>query len=504
MSRTVERLNRNTNENVTLTAMRAVRQVTLPAIAVRSAMEQAADSAERAAHAQESLARATSLAIKAAKNSIQGFDELHVVKQAQEESGKEKNNSSKKGSSGKGSGSDGADNSRKQQKFPWLAEPVEWDAFWMGIQTLLKPSIDSWLAAFAQIGDAARQAFERIRTAAQTLWEGALGPLLEQIAFGVLPGIVNAVSTMFAPLAGGAGAGILTAFAGAFETLCSVAQNLYQTVLGPVIERVGTALSDVWYTHIAPLFTRLGELLAQAGETISAFWTGVVQPLLNALVDIFGPVVAEVMGAAGDVLAAFLAAASDALNGVIDALSGVLTFLTSIFTGDWAGAWQGIQDVFTGVWSAITSLAKSAVNGIIGCINTLLQGVAYGVNTVANALNSIQFDIPEWVPVFGGQHFALNLPTMTAPQIPYLAKGAVIPPNAAFLAVLGDQTHGRNLEAPEGLLRQIVREETGGTAQFTASQPIELSLDGDVFYRAMMDIQARRGVRMGGVFADAR
>ena len=53
---------------------------------------------------------------------------------------------------------------------------------------------------------------------------------------------------------------------------------------------------------------------------------------------------------------------------------------------------------------------------------------------------------------------------VTMPQIPYLAQGAVIPPNRKFAAVLGDQTSGMNLEAPEGLIRQIVREEAGGNA----------------------------------------
>ena len=48
-------------------------------------------------------------------------------------------------------------------------------------------------------------------------------------------------------------------------------------------------------------------------------------------------------------------------------------------------------------------------------------------------------------------------------DIPALARGAVLPPNREFLAVLGDQKHGRNLEAPEDLIRQIVREETQGT-----------------------------------------
>ena len=43
--------------------------------------------------------------------------------------------------------------------------------------------------------------------------------------------------------------------------------------------------------------------------------------------------------------------------------------------------------------------------------------------------------------------------------MPYLASGAVIPPRSEFMAVLGDQTSGNNIEAPEGLIRKIFREE---------------------------------------------
>jgi hypothetical protein len=52
--------------------------------------------------------------------------------------------------------------------------------------------------------------------------------------------------------------------------------------------------------------------------------------------------------------------------------------------------------------------------------------------------------------------------------IPRLASGAVIPPNREFMAVLGDQTSVNNIEAPESLLRQIVREEGGADAQVIA------------------------------------
>lgn len=55
-------------------------------------------------------------------------------------------------------------------------------------------------------------------------------------------------------------------------------------------------------------------------------------------------------------------------------------------------------------------------------------------------------------------NYWMNLPRVSS--VPYLASGAVIPPRSEFLAVLGDQKTGNNIEAPEGLLRKIVREES--------------------------------------------
>jgi hypothetical protein len=82
---------------------------------------------------------------------------------------------------------------------------------------------------------------------------------------------------------------------------------------------------------------------------------------------------------------------------------------------------------------------------------------------------TIYIDIVERASSSGGGK--PNLPDLpseaSAANIPYLASGAVIPPNAPFAAVLGDQKHGTNLEAPEDLIRKIVREESGagGTEQ---------------------------------------
>jgi len=123
-----------------------------------------------------------------------------------------------------------------------------------------------------------------------------------------------------------------------------------------------------------------------------------------------------------------------------------------------------LDDIKTGwetTFTDISNFVKGVINTIIGFINSMVSAVADGVNVVIRALNAIHISIPatKWSPAYD---FGVNIPLIQYTPIPLLAKGAVIPPNAAFAAVLGDQRNGRNLEGPEDLFRQIVREEMAG------------------------------------------
>ncbi|MCQ5130292.1 hypothetical protein NE562_11520 [Butyricicoccus faecihominis] len=81
-------------------------------------------------------------------------------------------------------------------------------------------------------------------------------------------------------------------------------------------------------------------------------------------------------------------------------------------------------------------------------------------------------------------------------SIPKFATGAVIPPNNEFLAVLGDQKSGRNFEAPEGMLRQIVREESGGGS---GVQRIELVLRPTTGFVRSLGIELDENSRRRGI-----
>ena len=142
-------------------------------------------------------------------------------------------------------------------------------------------------------------------------------------------------------------------------------------------------------------------------------------------------------------------------NGIKGTFNGITTFVSGVFTGNWKKAWEGVKKIFSSVFSTFISIAKAPINGIIGLINGLVDAL----NTAIAGINKIKVDIPSWVPLVGGKSIGFNIPKLS--KIPYLASGAVIPPNAPFTAMLGDQRHGTNLEAPESLIRQIVREESG-------------------------------------------
>lgn len=163
-------------------------------------------------------------------------------------------------------------------------------------------------------------------------------------------------------------------------------------------------------------------------------------------------------------------------------------------------ALDAVKQNWETIFGGIKTFVKGVINGIIDLINGLLMAVAGGLNGIIDNLNKIKIAIPSWVPVYGGEEFGFKIPNVKAPTIPKLATGAVIPPNAAFAAILGDQRAGRNLEAPEALIRQIVREETQGLG----SGEIAIRFEGSLgqLVRTLKPVIDRENRRVGSSLID--
>lgn len=154
-------------------------------------------------------------------------------------------------------------------------------------------------------------------------------------------------------------------------------------------------------------------------------------------------------------------------NAIWSTVSGFVERIKNAIVDKFTSAKNTVVDVFNGIRDAI----RSVLNNIISVVN----GAISKVNGVVSAIESA-FSFGPWkVPTpFGSKTIGFRATFPRVPTVPYLAKGAVIPPRSEFLAVLGDQKQGNNIETPEALLRKIVREETagrqagGGSWRFTA------------------------------------
>lgn len=241
---------------------------------------------------------------------------------------------------------------------------------------------------------------------------------------------------------------------GTAETL----QSIWNTVLKPIWENFMVVVDWLWTNHLQPLWDKLMEFVSSLIANATEIYNNCILPIVNWLVDMFGPAFSNTFNTILNVVGSVIGSIADILGGVITVIKGVINFLTGVFTGDWERAWQGIVQIFTGIFEGIEGVVKGVVNVIISFINGMLNAITLGVNTAISAINSLSFDVPSWVPGIGGQTWGFSIPKLTAPQIPMLATGAVIPPNSEFLAVLGDQKSGTNIETPLATMIQAFNE----------------------------------------------
>ena len=143
----------------------------------------------------------------------------------------------------------------------------------------------------------------------------------------------------------------------------------------------------------------------------------------------------------------------DALTEIMNGIGGIIDDILKAFGFD-EGLGKGLSEIWDNIWGII----KGVINTIIGGINGMVSAVENAINCIIDAINSLSWEIPDWVPLVGGETFGFDIPHVSFWKIPELAEGAVIPPNNPFLAVLGDQSSGTNIEAPLDTIKQALQE----------------------------------------------
>ena len=295
----------------------------------------------------------------------------------------------------------------------------------------------------------------------------------------------------------------LVGFAGEY-----LGKQLTETLLPKLLELALKGIASLFTKLIPTVFSWLASLLSSIVAAIGlwpvvlaalviafiaviAIWGDGIQQKLSEvdawLQGIFTKDWSKSFGILGNLLNGFMANVKNIWDAVKQIFNGVIDFIRGVFTGDWERAWKGVQEIFAGIFKGFKTIALAPLNIVIGLLNGLIDGI----NWVINKANTLSFKNP-----FTGKIEGINFPTIG--KIPYLATGAVIPANSEFLAVLGDQTNGTNIEAPLDTIKQAFLEVMGqGVGNQDINLTIETTLDGELVYRNQRKVSARKGYQMG-------
>ncbi|WP_117161432.1 hypothetical protein [Paraliobacillus sp. X-1268] len=194
-------------------------------------------------------------------------------------------------------------------------------------------------------------------------------------------------------------------------------------------------------------------------KTVTGFITGDWDKAWEGIKDIFSgiwKIIGGIVGQAINIVKTYIKLGMDNVSGKV---SNVLDGIKGFFSSAWDKVTSGtnkFKDTFLSIWDKIKTGIKNVVSPIIGFINGIIGGIESMVNAVSKAINKLpSFDIPDWVPNFGGGTFGIpHMPSISIPKIPSLATGGVA--SQPTLAQIGDAGVGNpEIVAPKKMLTDI-------------------------------------------------
>ena len=188
----------------------------------------------------------------------------------------------------------------------------------------------------------------------------AAGPFVERLTSGF--------SGLFSGIGGGAGK---------FQPLIAGFRD-FGAAVGPALLGVFDALRGA-FTTLLPAFQGfaekvlgvLGPGLAAIGDLIGSK----LLPALQGIIPVLAPVVAFLVDTVGGAMAGALDAVVAVVKGVIGILSGLIDFVSSVFKGDWSGAWDAIKDILQAAYDAMIGVVKGALRAIGSVLGSALDAI---------------------------------------------------------------------------------------------------------------------------------
>ena len=333
------------------------------------------------------------------------------------------------------------------------------------IMNLMPDIIQAFQSIFKAIVDALPQLIDSIVSALPTLIPQIITALIDMVVYllehigEILQPIIEALPDIIVAIVTALMDNLPTLIDGLISFILAIVEAIPQIIMGliealpTIIEKVITGLIECLPQLIEGLIELVTQLVIHLPEIIM----GLIKAIPKIIVSIgeaivkAGPKIweafSEIFGGAWEKITEIFSGIGEWLEGIFEKLKlwAVIAYIkiTNWFKGIWdsiVGVFEGIGEwfgnIFQGAWDAITGIFsgigdwfKGIFDGLINIVKAPINWIIDGINVLIDGLNMLSFDIPDWVPFVGGQHFGFDID-----HIAHLAKGGFVEGGTPFIA----------------------------------------------------------------------
>ena len=291
--------------------------------------------------------------------------------------------------------------------------------------------------------------------------------------------------------------------------------------ISPTLEKFSN-----WTQTVAEYFgltkDTITETMSDAADNVESEF---IEPTEEEFQDLNDAITADTEQTADETVESWEEAGQEIESNFIDPVEDEFDDLSADIADGTQSAAEGIKSTFGSLPSWLAQNTIKPTNELFsGLNNNILEMVVNVANSIgsiiANLFESFG-ELLEWM--YGGTSAVPSIspsigtvPGLASysltPDVPQLARGAVIPPNHKFLAVLGDQRHGTNVEAPLATIQEAVamvmedmiqsnlagHEATIAVLQQILEAVLGIELDGETISRAINSYNRKMAVVQGG------
>lgn len=370
----------------------------------------------------------------------------------------------------------------------------------------IAPMLDNLASKFTEVWtghiqpavNKALELFGKVAELISRIWQSIIVPAINWISTNIIPVVAPIIETIISMIMGLFGA-ISDIIGGIFKILGGLIDYIIGMFTGDwerAWDGVKSIFSGIW-DAIAGIFSLVWETIK--GIVKSAFQSIIATITLNLIAarDTIQGVWETIKHVFGTYLQFLWNSVKTAFFNILSTIRTVLETIRSVIT-----------TVFNGIWSFISGI----INTILGGIEYLVNGVIGGLNSMINAMNSLSFDVPDWVPEIGGQQFGFSIPTIPEVALPRLAEGGYVKANQPQPVVIGDNKTQGEIVSPEDKMLAITMQaleqffsklkDSGYSSKGNGEVGdiiIPIYLDGSMLDEVIVTAQQRRNMRSGGM-----